>query len=109
MFMVVGGAFIVFSALVCCFVILFSRPVNWIKFVWGIFCLSVAAWGYGLFRGHLNVELSESLFWFRVANLSATFIALSFVHFCFLMTNEWWKQRKTLFFYTLWDVLVLFV
>jgi signal transduction histidine kinase len=107
MFMVVGGLFISFVALACCFVILLSRPVNWIKFVWGMFCFSVAAWGYCLFRGHLTTESFESLFWFRIANLSAAFIALSFVHFCFLMTNEWQKQKRTLFFYTFWALLVL--
>ena len=108
MFMVVGGLLIVLCALVCCFVILLSRPVNWIKFVWGFFCLSVAAWGYGLFRGHLDVEPAESLFWFRLANFSATFIALFFLHFCFLMTDEWRKQKKVLFLYTFWALIVLF-
>ena len=66
---------------------------------WGLFSLSVAFWGFGLFRGFITNIESSALYWGRFLNLSAVFISLFFFHFVVCFTNMVKTKKKELILY----------
>ncbi len=52
-----------------------------IHLVWNAFCFSVALWGFGMFKIGTAVNQTDSLFWWKIAEVGVIFIPVFLVHF----------------------------
>lgn len=69
-------------------IILFYKPRNNLKNIWGIFNLSVILWSFGTLKYSISLEYYNSLFWWRFSNLSGLFIGVLMFHFALILTNK---------------------
>ena len=95
----ISGSLIFITSLFSVILVLTKAPKRNTSFTWMLFSLSVALWGFGLFRSFITDIESIALFWSRFLNLSAVFIPLFFFHFILCFTNKVKDKRKELFFY----------
>ena len=58
-----------------------------IHFIWGLFSTSVALWGFGIFKFASSVELENSVFWWRIAEIGVIFIPVFLTHFVYEFLN----------------------
>lgn len=101
---------LVFATSLCSAVFVLSKgPKRDISFTWGLFSLSVACWGLGLFKGFITGTEHIALFWGRFLNLSAIFIAIFFFHFVLCFTNNLKHKKIELLFYYLILVSIFFI
>lgn len=94
-----SGLLIFLTSLLSASFVLAKGPKRDVSLTWGLFSLSVALWGFGLFMGFITDVESSALFWGRFLNLSALFIPLFFFHFVLCFTNKINDKIKELFFY----------
>ncbi len=73
MYLAYAGAIIFFVALACGLIVFFSRPFSSIKLVWGLFCLAVVGWAFGLYEifSKSDISYNEALYWSRFLNYFA--------------------------------------
>src|SRR3989338_538684 len=53
-------------------------------YLWGVFCVSVAFWGFGAYQIATAQSLQEGVFWWRIAYIGVIWIPLLFLHFVHL-------------------------
>jgi len=66
-----------------------------IHFIWGLFSMSVALWGFGIFKFASAVELGNSVFWWRIGEIGVIFIPVFLTHFVYEFLN---RTKKKLIF-----------
>ena len=66
-----------------------------IHFIWGLFSTSVALWGFGIFKFASSVELENSVFWWRIAEIGVIFIPVFLTHFVYEFLN--YSKKKLIF------------
>lgn len=59
-------------------------------FIWGLFSLSVALWGFGIYNFSSASEIHKAVFWWRVAEVGVIFIPVFLTHFVY----EFLGKRK---------------
>ena len=78
------------------FILAFYTFVNTkrkMHFIWGLFSLSVATWGLGIFKFTTTLNIEKSIFWWRIAEIGVIFIPVLLVHFVL----EFLEKRKNKF------------
>ncbi|MCM8792837.1 MAG: hypothetical protein NC826_06865, partial [Candidatus Omnitrophica bacterium] len=95
----ISGLLIFITSIFSAIFVSIKGPKKDISYTWSLFSLSVASWGFGLFKGFTTDLESAALFWSRYLNLSAIFIPLFFFHFIILFTNRFQSKRKELAYY----------
>jgi signal transduction histidine kinase len=97
-----SGLAVFITSIITAAFVYFKNPKREVNIVWGLFCLSVAAWAFGLFMAFLTPNSGVTLFWSRFLNLSAIFIPIFFIHFvyAFLGTTEV-RKRFLISFYVI--------
>src|SRR3989338_702314 len=98
-FVAFSGIVTFVSSLACSIFVLLSLHRNIIKITWSIFSFAVGLWGLGLFKAFTAQDYQSSLLWFRILNLSAIIIPISFFHFSLLFTNRLKNKKIELLFY----------
>lgn len=93
-YLAIAGVLIAVVSIVCCVLIVTSRPLNSIKATWGFFSFTVGLWGIGLFKAYSTIEYDHALFWLRLLNLSAISIPVFFLHFAVLFTKSAQKYSR---------------
>ncbi|MCM8781481.1 MAG: ATP-binding protein [Candidatus Omnitrophica bacterium] len=93
----ISGLLIFITSLFSAIFVSIKGPKKDISYTWSLFSLSVASWGFGLFKGFTTNLESVALFWSRYLNLSAIFIPLFFFHFVISFTGRFLSKRKELF------------
>lgn len=95
----ISGSLVFITSFFSAIFVFIKGPKKDISYTWSLFSLSVASWGFGLFKGFSTDIESVALFWSRYLNLSAIFIPLFFFHFVISFTNRFVTKRKELIFY----------
>ncbi|MBN1869994.1 MAG: GAF domain-containing protein, partial [Candidatus Omnitrophica bacterium] len=104
-----SGIIIFATSIASSIFVFYSKPRTTLKLTWGLFCLSVSLWGFGLFKAFITVDYNNALFWARFLNLSALTIPLFFVHFVFLFSNKIQPKKKELSIYYIIVCVILFL
>lgn len=70
----------------------FLRGRERIHLIWGIFCFSVALWGFGIYKIATAKNVEEAIFSWRIAEVGVIFIPVLLTHFVikFLNLNRKW-------------------
>ncbi len=99
MYLAVCGILSFLIGVPCGLFIFFNRPRTPVKILWTLYCFGASLWGFGIFRIFTTMDHDVALFWGRIINLNAIFIALLFFHFVVLLTNTFQKYKKILIVY----------
>lgn len=92
----ISGLLVFLTSLFSSSLVLIKGPKRNTNITWALFSLSVAFWGFGLFKAFTTPFESLALYWGRFLNLSALFIPLFFFHFVLCFTNLIEKKKKEL-------------
>src|SRR3989338_3782857 len=72
-----------------------SRSLHWI---WGGFSLSVAWWGFGIFKFSTITDVEQSILWWRIAEVGVILIPIFLTHF----VSEFLEKREKRFVFSLY-------
>lgn len=78
-----SGLFAGVTSLILGFFVLSKSRNDNVKKIWGIFCFSVAIWGFGGLAVSLAQNVVQGLFWWKITYLGIIFIPSLFYHFVF--------------------------
>ncbi|MDO8260135.1 MAG: ATP-binding protein [Candidatus Magasanikbacteria bacterium] len=78
-----SGLFAGVTSLILGFFVLSKSRNDNVKKIWGIFCFSVAIWGFGGLAVSLAQNVEQGLFWWKITYLGIIFIPSLFYHFVF--------------------------
>ncbi|MDP3899826.1 MAG: ATP-binding protein [bacterium] len=73
-------------------VLMFVKGKNRLHYIWGIFCISVAFWGFGGYKIATTHDIAEADFWWRFTHIGIIFIPVLFTHFIYRflkISNKW--------------------
>lgn len=81
------------------------RPSSRTHLIWGVFCITVFAWGLGVYNIAVSRDPTASLFWWKVAYAGVIFIPIIFTHF----THNFIGKKNNLFLIFLYIVGVFYL
>jgi len=92
---VIGGFILTISCLIVMMVnIVFGRKK--INFIWSLFNLSVAIWGFGAFMVGISQNPQNVLLWWKINHIGVIWIPVFILHTVYLLTNR--VNKKILVF-----------
>lgn len=59
----------------------FLKSYKRVHYIWGLFSLSVALWGFGIYQIAVTTDIASSIFWWRIAEIGVIFIPVFLTHF----------------------------
>lgn len=71
---------------------MFVRGRSKLHYIWGIFCISVAFWGFGGYKIAITQDIVKVDIWWRITHIGVIFIPVLFTHFVYLflkIKNKW--------------------
>ena len=102
------------SSLIFGFFVYFKGRKNRINQIFLFFAISVAIWGFGVYKIGIALNFLDALFWWRISYIGVIFIPVFFLHFTYLFLK--FKERKLIklvylitFFYLFIDYSDLFM
>lgn len=67
-----------------------------VHYIWSIYTFSVALWGFGIYKIATTLIVSDSIFWWRIAEIGVILIPVLFFHFVVEFLELRQKQKKAL-------------